>query len=129
MNRPARILVLDDEAPIRSFLERALRRAGFEPVAVADGPAAIAAATSGPIDVALVDHRMAGMTGIDVYEAITAIQPELGRRWVFMSGDVLNPSLLEFAQARGIRLLAKPFTLKNVTATLEEVLAEMGLAG
>lgn len=125
--RPARVLVLDDVESIRAFLGKALRRAGFETIVVADGPTAIDEIRRGTVDVVLVDHRMAGMTGIEVYEAIVAIRPELARRWVFMSGDVLNPTLLDFAESRGIRLLAKPFDLATVTATVAEIINRHGL--
>lgn len=125
--RPARVLVLDDVESIRTFLGKALRRAGYETVVVADGPTAIEEIRRATVDVVLVDHRMAGMTGIDVYEAIVAIRPELADRWVFMSGDVLNPTLLNFAESRGIRLLAKPFDLATVTATVGEIVDRHGL--
>ena len=51
------------------------------------------------------------MTGIDAFDAAVAVQPSLAERWIFMSGDVLNPDLHAFAEARGIPLLAKPFDL------------------
>ena len=46
-----------------------------------------------PFDAVLCDHRMAGMAGTEVFDAIVAVRPELERRFVFMSGDVLNPEL------------------------------------
>ena len=125
--RLACALVLDDVESIRAFLGKALRRAGFETIVVADGPTAIDEIRRATVDVVLVDHRMAGMTGIQVYEAIVAIRPELAQRWVFMSGDVLNPTLLNFAESRGIRLLAKPFDLATVTATVGEIVNRHGL--
>ena len=79
------------------------------------------------IDVFLVDHRMAGMSGIDVHEALVERDSPLARRWIFMSGDVLNPVLLEFAESRGIRLLAKPFDLDTVVQAVRDVVDEMGL--
>ncbi len=112
-------LVLDDEESIRTFLRKALAAAGFDAIVAADGETAVERGPPGaPIDVALVDHRMPGMTGIDAYEAAVAIQPDLAGRWIFMSGDVLNPDLHAFAEARGIPLLAKPFDLITVTRSV-----------
>jgi hypothetical protein len=40
-----------------------------------------------------------------------------------MSGDVLNAELREFALARGIPLLAKPFDIETVEQTVSQILA------
>ena len=77
-----------------------------------------------PFDAVLCDHRMAGMSGTEVFEALVAIRPELERRFVFMSGDVFNPELRAFVEARGIGLLAKPFDRDTVRRTIESVLVE-----
>ena len=66
------------------------------------------------------------MNGTEAYQQITAIRPELRDRFVFMSGDVLNPHLVDFARQRGIRLLPKPFDLDTVGRTLREVLGDGG---
>jgi two-component system NtrC family sensor kinase len=76
---------------------------------------------NGPIDAMMCDHRMAGMSGTQVFEAAVAIRPELADRFVFMSGDVLNPNLRDFAESRGIGLLAKPFDLETVGRTLRDL--------
>ena len=92
-SRPTRILVLDDEPAIRDFLGRILVRGGYEPILVSDGPSALEIVRIDPPDAILCDHRMAGMTGIDFHEAVAEIDPGLARRFVFMSGDVLNTEL------------------------------------
>jgi len=107
-----RVLVLDDEPSIRRFLAKALTQAGCEPILTETGPEAIEAIRSMPLDAVLCDHRMAGMTGTEVYEAVRSIRPELATRFVFMSGDVLNPELRAFTEAHGLALLAKPFELE-----------------
>ena len=73
-------------------------------------------------DAVLCDHRMAGMTGTEVFDAIVSERPELERRFVFMSGDVLNPELRAFVERHGIGLLAKPFDRDTVRSTLDAVL-------
>ncbi len=125
--RRPRALILDDEEAIRTFLRKALKAAGFDPVVAVDGETAVAEIRAGPIDVALVDHRMPGMTGVETYEAAVAIRPELAGRWIFMSGDVLNPELHAFAEANDIRLLAKPFDLSAVTGAVAAVVERHGL--
>ena len=120
---PMRILVLDDEASIRDFLARILRRNGYEPVAAVDGESALEVIRLDPPWAILCDHRMAGMSGIAFHEAVAAIDPGLARRFAFMSGDVLNPQLHDFAVARGIVLLAKPFDIESVGRTVAQIAA------
>jgi two-component system NtrC family sensor kinase len=121
-----RILVLDDEASIRDFLARILRRNGYEPIVAVDGTAALEIVRTDPPDAILCDHRMAGMSGTAFHEAVAATNPGLARRFAFMSGDVLNPELHDFAVARGIVLLAKPFDIETVARTVKEIVALKG---
>jgi CheY-like chemotaxis protein len=123
-SKPLRVLVLDDESSIRDFLGRVLTRQGFEPILATSGASALDVVRSDPPDVILCDHRMAGMSGTEFHSAVTDIAPHLGRRFAFMSGDVLNPELRDFAQARGIHLLAKPFDISTVGAVIATLLAD-----
>jgi len=88
-----------------------------------DGAQALDSLRETSYDVMLIDHRMAGMSGTEFYEAAVSFRPELANRAVFMSGDVLNPDLRGFATQRGIRLLAKPFDIDAVIRVVHEALA------
>ncbi|HEY5487971.1 MAG TPA: PAS domain S-box protein [Candidatus Limnocylindrales bacterium] len=121
-SRP-RILALDDEPSIRAFLRKVLAAAGMDCTPAQDGAQALDGLRDTTYDVMLIDHRMAGMSGTEFYEAAVNFRPELANRAVFMSGDVLNPDLREFATQRGIRLLAKPFDIDAVIRIVHEVLA------
>jgi PAS domain S-box-containing protein len=127
--KPWRVLVLDDEPAIRDFLSRILRRGGYEPVLASDGRAALEIVKNEPPDAILCDHRMAGMSGIAFHVAVAEIDPQLARRFVFMSGDVLNPELSDFAVERGITLLAKPFDIESVDRTVARILGPVQGAG
>jgi PAS domain S-box-containing protein len=117
-----RVLALDDEPAIRSFLGKVLSGAGMECVPFQDGAEALEGVREGRFDVMLIDHRMAGMSGTEFYDAAIAIRPELARRAVFMSGDVVNPDLRGFATQREVRLLAKPFDIDAVVRVVREAL-------
>jgi PAS domain S-box-containing protein len=121
--RRIRVLVLDDEPSIRDFLGRVLTRSGYEPVVADTGAAALAEIRRDPPAAILCDHRMAGMSGTEFHAAVTEISPELGRRFAFMSGDVLNPELRDFAEARGVQLLAKPFDIATVASIVAALVA------
>jgi CheY-like chemotaxis protein len=118
------VLVLDDEPSIRAFLTKALKLGHFEPTVAQRGVEALELVRQRTFDAVLVDHRMPGMSGTDVYEAAVAIRPELAPRFVFMSGDVLNPDLREFAEQRDVSLLAKPFDVETVLRVVADVVAQ-----
>jgi two-component system, NtrC family, sensor kinase len=118
-----RVLALDDEPAIRQVMIKALAQVGIECVAFADGPSALQAIRQAEFAMMLVDHRMAGMSGTEFYLAAVAMKPELASRTVFMSGDVMNPDLADFAKARSIRLLAKPFDIPAVIRVVRETMA------
>ncbi len=126
---PATILVLDDEPSIRRLLSKILRSAGHRPLTAADGPEAIEFVRQGDVQAVLCDHRMAGMSGIDVFEAVVALRPHLANRFVFMSGDVLNTELREFARGRGIALLAKPFDVEAALGAINDLFRGESIGG
>ena len=118
-DRPLRVLVLDDEPSIRDLLGRIVKRHGHEAILAETGPVALDVVRSDPPDVILCDHRMAGMSGTEFLAEVMEIDPRLAGRFAFMSGDVLNPELRAFAEARGVRLLAKPFDVAAVGSVVD----------
>jgi CheY-like chemotaxis protein len=121
-NATTRVLILDDERSIGMLLEKWLRSSGYAPTVALSGAEAIELVRETRFDAVLCDHRMVGMAGTEVFDSIVALRPELERRFVFMSGDVLNPELQAFVARRRVGLLAKPFDLDTVRGTLESVL-------
>jgi CheY-like chemotaxis protein len=118
-----RILALDDEPSIRAFLKKVLAASGMDCDPYQDGAQALEGLRDTTYDVMLIDHRMAGMSGTEFYDAAIEFRPELAKRAVFMSGDVLNPDLRGFATQRGIRLLAKPFDIDAVIRVVREAIS------
>jgi DNA-binding response OmpR family regulator len=64
--RPARILLVDDEAPILDLVRGYLERDGFQVVTAADGPAGLAAVRASDPDVVVLDVMLPGLDGIEV---------------------------------------------------------------
>ena len=113
------ILVADDEAPIRQSLTRFLERAGHTVIAVDSGSAAMAAAKEQPFDAVLLDMRMPDVSGKQVFEQWRKAQPELARRVVFLTGDIVSADLQQFLAGTGQPFLAKPFDLDVVLQMLQ----------
>ncbi|HKW12393.1 MAG TPA: PAS domain S-box protein [Gemmatimonadaceae bacterium] len=114
-----RILVADDEAPIRLALTRFLEKAGHLVVAVDSGGGALAAARDKTFDAVLLDMRMPDISGKSVFEQWQTERPELARRVVFLTGDIVSADLQQFFASTGQTFLAKPFDLDIVLQLLQ----------
>ena len=76
--RKATLLVVDDEEGPRQSI-RVIFKDDFNILMAADGPAAIELAQKQKIDVAVLDIRMAGMSGIEVLERLKYVDPRSRR--------------------------------------------------
>lgn len=116
------VLVVDDDASVLFASRRILARRGYTVLEAPGGEEAlqIARAHSPRIDVVLTDMRMPGMDGATLASRLAALLP--GVRIVYMSGytDGLPEQDL---RAPGRAFLAKPFTIEQLTETLDRVLA------
>lgn len=79
MNRPCRVLIVDDDADVLRALVRDLERAGFEVVAATAPPRAALL-----VDVVITDLRLEASDGVDTLEAVQRAAP--GRPVVVLSG-------------------------------------------
>jgi CheY-like chemotaxis protein len=115
----APVLVVEDEPGVRELINVVLARAGHEVVAV-DGPhAALAALHRQPvISLMLVDVIMPEMDGYDFVAEARKSAP--GAQVIFMSSFAPDAS----RQAPRDRFLAKPFSVEQLTALVNETLAE-----
>lgn len=125
----AHILVVDDEAGMRTFAERALTRAGHRVTLAENGRRALEAVSRSAFDVIVTDLLMPEMEGIEFLL-------ELRRRAmkipiIAMSGGGRMDALTYFGMARhagAARFLAKPFSLEDLLAAVGEVTSP-GTAG
>lgn len=119
----ARILVVEDEEPLRVLQKRFLSRLGAHVVTVASVEEAQRVVREVELDLIVSDVRLpGGQSGIDLYRWITAERPRLRARFLFVTGDIADPELATLIQDRADRVLHKPFLraeyLKRVTSLL-----------
>jgi two-component system cell cycle sensor histidine kinase/response regulator CckA len=75
MGKPS-VLVVDDEAPIRIFAEKALTAGGYEPHTASNGPEALKLiAAYGIFDLFVIDVTMPNMLGTELAEQIRRTNP------------------------------------------------------
>jgi CheY-like chemotaxis protein len=120
----ATVLVCDDEEAIRAVLVRILERDGMRVVDASDGPAALEVIESSDIDAVLTDQHMAGMSGIELYDRAVATRPTLAGRFVVMSGEPGSQDLVRFAEETGVTVVAKPFDVHVLAATVRELVGD-----
>lgn len=107
--RRGHVLIVDDEAFIIAALRRLLGTE-HEVTAVMSAFDAIALFERGRrFHVILCDLRMPGMSGIDFYEKLGTLAPDMINRIVFFSGATFSSELRQFFDRVPNRLLEKPF--------------------
>jgi response regulator NasT len=114
-NKPARILVAEDEALIRLDLVEMLTEAGYEVVAQAtNGVEAIALAKEFKPDLAILDVKMPELDGISAAQEIIEISP------VLMLTAFSQKELVERARDAGVMAyVVKPFSINDLTPAIE----------
>jgi len=120
-----RLLVVDDEDAFRQLLQEALSEHGAEVVTAADGAAALKELSAGSFDAVVSDLRMPGMNGMELHAQVKRRWPAMARRFVFITGDVMDADVRAFLESCGAPHLPKPFGLQELTDTL----ARVALAG
>ncbi len=107
--RRARLLVIDDEAPLGRSLARMLGRDHDVAVVTSVREALDRIILGERFDLILCDLLMPDLTGIHFYERIADIAPELVERVVFMTGGAVTPYAQAFLWQPFIWHLEKPF--------------------
>ncbi len=117
------VLVAEDEESLRGMLELVLRTRGYHVLPCASGAEACEAlAADGPIDLALFDLRMPGVTGLELLNVLRLDPRRAGTPAIAMSAYSDEQSANQVLTAGADAFLAKPFTIEQLTSTLDEVL-------
>jgi PAS domain S-box-containing protein len=116
------ILVVDDEATVRHLIDEVLDEQGYTVINAADGAAGLKVVQSGAvIDLLVTDVALPnGMNGRQVADAARAIRP--GLKVLFITGFAENAAVGNGHLEPGMALLAKPFTLDDLTRKVRDML-------
>jgi CheY-like chemotaxis protein len=121
-----RVLIMDDEASVRTLAANMLETLGYDAEVVASGSAAVerferALASGQPFDVVLLDLSVPGdLGGTEAVNRLGALDPEV--KTILMSGFSQHPAVTEF-QTYGFKaVITKPFTLQELSATMHSVI-------
>jgi PAS domain S-box-containing protein len=116
------ILLVEDEANLRYLARQFLEKQGYRVIEAADGAVAmqIAVAHEGIIHLLLTDVIMPGMNGRELAQRISEIRPNV--KVLYMSGYTENVVGHNGMLDAGVRLLQKPFNLRDLKSIVREVL-------
>jgi len=115
--RSLRILVADDEDSIRFVLREALEGEGHLVEEARDGDAAIQALSAAEFDLAFVDIRMPGITGLEVLDQIRTTGSTTAI--VIITAQNTMDNAVEAMKRGALDYLVKPFSLAEVMALAE----------
>jgi len=116
------ILLVEDEANLRYLARQFLEKQGYKVIEAADGAVAmqIAVAHEATIHLLLTDVIMPGMNGRELAQRIAEIRPNV--KILYMSGYTENVIGHNGMLDAGVRLLQKPFNLRDLKTKVREVL-------
>lgn len=118
-DKAIRVLVVEDDRAVRSFLARALETGGYEPVLAQTGREALAILRDdAPVDVALIDGVLPDMHGMSLARTIVddGLADRLGL--CFATGGISHSSPPE----AGVAVLSKPMRLKELLSMVDDLL-------
>jgi CheY-like chemotaxis protein len=115
----ARLLVIDDDPNVRTFVCELLRTLGYEADAAPDGPTGLARLGARHYDLVITDLRMPYMSGWEVLQRVRQDMPSMPV--IIISGFATDEDIGR-AQELGVALLPKPFSLADLRRALGQAL-------
>lgn len=117
-----KLLLVEDEAPIRTLMRMALTTAGYAALEMSDGRALIETLEQGGIDLILLDVMLPGEDGFALLDKIRRYQVPV----IFVSARSQLADKVQALQAGADDYITKPFEMMELLARVESVLRRTG---
>lgn len=115
-------LVVDDEDSIREIVQEGLSARGMTVESVASAEDARTQLASNTYDVVLCDFNLPGLNGEQLFDQLRARTNRSTPRFVFMTGDMLDPATIASFGEKGAHVMQKPFHVAALATLLVELL-------
>ena len=116
---PLRLLVVDDDEDTCQNLSDILGDLGYEVQVMHDGPSALRLAKDKTFDIALLDLKMPGMDGLELYRELKKLQPMLLS--ILVTGYASPETEIRARDVGTWRILPKPVDLQKLLGFVQEV--------
>jgi CheY-like chemotaxis protein len=121
---PSRILVVDDDQGNRFALSKVLTGLGYDVDAAEGGDAALELVRNNEYALAVLDYRMPGMDGVELYRRIHQSQPDVVG--VFLTAFTTIDTVFPAIEAGVIRVLSKPVDFNELIPIVQETIGKRG---
>ncbi|MFO7987756.1 MAG: sigma-54 dependent transcriptional regulator [Desulfatiglandaceae bacterium] len=121
MTKKPRILVVDDEAPMRESLNDWLKEDGYEVGLAASGQEAIDMVQKGIWEVTLLDLKMPGMDGLETLRKVKEISPET--EIIMMTAYATIDTAVQAMKEGAFDYLVKPFDPDEIEIQIKKILS------
>ena len=119
-NKPATVLVVDDDPSFLCFIEKLLSANEYQPILASSGEEAIEIVSGKtPIDLVLTDIDMPGINGIVLAKYFCDLYPKI--KVLFMSGHMSAATLFNIL-GKKVAFLNKPIHLNTLISQIRSVL-------
>ncbi|MBF0549863.1 MAG: diguanylate cyclase [Deltaproteobacteria bacterium] len=120
-----RILVVDDEPPVRRLLKKALTQFGYDVLTADDGLNALSILHNESVTTVLTDLNMPNMGGLELISVVKKEFPEIDI--IAMTGFSKDYRYIDVINAGACDFINKPFDLEEIEAKLQRVALERSL--
>jgi two-component system nitrogen regulation response regulator NtrX len=121
MQDKPKILIVDDEEPLRAVLGAELESEGYLVETAADGDEAIELVQSKPVDLVLLDIKMPRVDGFEVLRFIKQRYPRI--KVIMLTGYADLSSAIDSKRWGAEDFISKPYDLFDLLTTIERVLS------
>ncbi|MGH8548129.1 MAG: response regulator transcription factor [Methylococcales bacterium] len=123
--RKTRILVIEDESPIRNGLQDVFIFHGFEVDCAEDGPAGLRKAQGGTFDLILLDLMLPGMDGFEVCNRIR--EQDRHQPIIMLTAKTADEDIIQGLTLGADDYIAKPFSVTQLVLRVKAVLRRSGI--
>jgi len=121
MTRKPRILVVDDEAPMRESLNDWLKEDGYEVGLAANGQEGVEMAQKDEWEVILLDLKMPGMDGLETLKGIKAVSPD--SEIIMMTAYATIDTAVQAMREGAFDYLVKPFDPDEIELQIKKIIS------
>ncbi len=119
------LLLIEDEPAVMSFVQRALERGGYKVVGANSGSHALELLAVQQFCGIISDMRTPGnVSGGGVYQWLKQHRPELAKRIVFITGDIVNEDTVAILKETGAPCVEKPFRVQDLLNIVETTIGK-----